>query len=71
MGGLQIRPGFRDKKSVQEGLQIRAAVGISKWGEIDYKSTQERFQIGAGITNQGRDYRSVQNIGTSSQQFFQ
>ena len=56
--GLQIGAGFRDYKSGQEELQIRAALGISNWGKKitswgrDYKSEQEGFQIGAGITNQ-------------------
>ena len=67
MRGLQIGTGFREYKSGQEGLQIRAALRISNWGkeitnrgkEIsnrgrDYKWGQEGFQIGAGITNRCR-----------------
>ena len=63
--GLQIRAGFRDYKSWQEGLQIGAA--ISNRRKKDYKSGQgfqiraKRFQIGArgfqiraGITNRCR-----------------
>jgi len=41
-----------DYKSAQQGLQIVTAY---------YKSGQEGLQIGTGITNQGRDYKSVQN----------
>ena len=72
--GLQIGAGFRDYKSKEKGLQIKAALGISsrskkitnrgryfKLGQRDFKSGQ-RFQIGArGISNWGRDYKSVQN----------
>ena len=52
------------KNGAIRGLQIGAAF----W---DYKSRQERLQIGAAleisnrgkkITNRGRDYKSVQNI---------
>ena len=62
--GLQIGPDFRDHKSGKEGLKIGVALGISNRGENitnrgkevsnrgrDYKSGQEGFQIGAGITN--------------------
>ena len=72
MRGLQIRAGFRDYKSGQEGLQIGAALGISnrgkeitnrdrgfKSGKRDFKLGQ-RLQIEArGISNRGRDYKSV------------
>ena len=58
--GLQIRAGFMNCKSGQDGLKIRAALGISNqgkeisnWGR-DYKSGQEGFQIGAGIINRCR-----------------
>ena len=72
--GLQIEAGFRDYKSRQEGLQIGAALRISNRGKKftnlgrDFKSGQrnfesgQRLQIGArGISNRGRDYKSVQN----------
>ena len=58
MRGLQIGAGFRDYKPGQEELKIGAVLGISNWGKKitnwgrDYKSEQEGFQIGAGITNQ-------------------
>ena len=43
---LQIRTGFRDYKSGQEGLQIGAALGISNRGKK--------------ITNRGRNFKSGQ-----------
>ena len=65
--GLQIGAGFRDYKSKEKGLQIKAALGISnrskkitnrgryfKLGQRDFKSGQEVFQTGAGITNRCR-----------------
>ena len=65
--GLRIGAGFRDYKSRQEGLQIRAALEILnqgkyyKSGQRDFKSGQ-RLQIGArGISNRDSDYNSVQN----------
>ena len=67
--GLQIGASFRDYKSGQEGLQIGATLGISNWSKKitgrgrDFKSGQ-RLQIGArGISNWGRDHKSVQNKG--------
>ena len=42
--------------------------GVLNWGneilnwDRDYQSGQERLQTGAWISNQGRDYKSVQNI---------
>ena len=57
--GLQTGADFRDYKSGQEGLQIGAALGITKLAK--------GLQIGAGITNRGkgitnwgRDYKSGQ-----------
>ena len=53
-----------DYKSVQQGLQIKAALGISNRGRKitnrgrDYKSGQEGFQIGAEITNRGRTHQN-------------
>ena len=44
----------------QERLKMEAALVISNWAKeisnqgIDYKSGQERFPIGAGITNRCR-----------------
>ena len=65
--GLKIGAGFRDYKSGQKGLQIGTALGISNRGkkitnrgkEVSnrgrhYKSGEEGFQIGAGITNRCR-----------------
>ena len=40
---LQIGAGFRDYKLGQEGLQIRATLGIS--------NRAKRLQIGSGISN--------------------
>ena len=58
--GLQIGAGFRDFKSWQEGLQIGSFRNF-KSGQIDFNLGQ-RLQIGArGISNRGRDYKSVQN----------
>ena len=67
--GLQIGAGVRDYKLRQKELQIGTALGISNWvkkitnwdKEIlnrgrDYKSGQEGFQAGAGITNWCRAY---------------
>ena len=73
--GLHIGAGFRDYRSRQEGVQIGAALEISNRGKKitntswDFKSGQggfksgQRLQIEArGISNRGRDYKSVQNI---------
>ena len=46
---------FRDFKSRQRDY---------KSGQRDFKSGKEGFQIEAGNTNRGRDYKSVQNTGT-------
>ena len=77
MRELQIRVGFRDYKSGQEGLQIGVAKQISNrsekitnWGrdfksesgQGDFKSGQEILQTGAGISNWVRDYKLVQNM---------
>ena len=49
---------------MQQGLQIKAALGISNRGRKitnrgrDYKSGQEGFQIGAEITNRGRTHQN-------------
>ena len=54
MRGWQTRAGSRDDKSEQEGLQIRAALGISNWG----KEITNRAGIssqGKEISNRGRD----------------
>ena len=62
--GLQIGAGFSDCKSGQEGIQNVAALGISNRGKKklkrgrDYKPGQG-FQIGAGITSQGRTTRDI------------
>ena len=53
--GLQIGAGFRDCKSGKEGLQMRAALGISNRGK-------EITSRGKEISNRGRDYKPVQNI---------
>ena len=56
--------GFSDCKSGQEGIQNVAALGISNRGKKklkrgrDYKPGQG-FQIGAGITSQGRTTRDI------------
>ena len=74
VSGLQIGAHFRDYKSEKEGLQIGVALVISnrdkkitnqgrdfKSGQRDFKSWQ-RLQIGArGISNRGRNYKSVRN----------
>ena len=66
--------GFRDCKSGEEELQIEAALGISNrgkkiifWGR-DFQLAQRDFKTGKrlqfeprGISNRGRDYKSVQN----------
>ena len=63
---LYFGAGFRDEKSGQEELQIRAGLGISNRGkeisnqDRDYKTEEEGFQIGAKITNWGRDCKWVQ-----------
>ena len=72
--GLQIETSFRDYKSRLEGLKLGADLGISNRGKNitiqnrDFKSGQrhfksgQRLQVGArGISNWGRDYKSVQN----------
>ena len=72
--GLQIEADFRDYKSCQEGLESVAAYGISnrgkkiskqcrdfRQGQRDFKSWQGKLQTRAGISNWGRDYKSVQN----------
>ena len=43
MRGFQIWAGFRNYKSKQEGLQIRATLGILNWGK---QITNQGFQIG-------------------------
>ena len=59
--GLQIEAGFKDYKLGQEVLQIVAALRISNLGKKitnrgrDFKLGQQGFQIGAGITNRGRN----------------
>ena len=71
--GLQIRAGFMDYKSGQEGLQIEAPLGTSnrdkkitnrgrdfKSGQRDFKSGQRLQLETKGISNRGRDYKSVQ-----------
>ena len=74
VSGLQITADLRDYKPEQEGLQIGVALVISnrdkkitnqgrdfKSGQRDFKSWQ-RLQIGArGISNRGRNYKSVRN----------
>ena len=44
--------GFNDYKSEQQRLQIGAAEGISNHG-------QKQIQIEAGISDRGKDYKSV------------
>ena len=67
MKELQIAACFIDYKSERERLQIGAALGISNRCKensdrgTDYKLGQEGFQIGAGVTNRGRDYKLVQS----------
>ena len=63
---LLFGAGFRDDKSGQEELQIRAGLGISNRGkEISnqdrhYKTEKEGLEIRAKITNWDRDYKWVQ-----------
>ena len=40
-------------------------------GQRDFKSGQDEFQIGPGIANRGKDYKSVQNIGEPNQEKIQ
>ena len=47
---------LRDFKSDQKDYKL---------GQKVFKSGQERLQTGAGISNRGRYYKSVQNNGTS------
>ena len=51
-----------------KGLQIgarRITNDVSsrdlKWGQKDYKSGQERLQTEVGISNRGRDFKSMQS----------
>ena len=57
--GLHIGAQRDYKKGELKGFQIGAE--ISKSGQRDYKLGKERLQTGAGISNRGRDYKSVQN----------
>ena len=66
--GLQIGADFRDYKSGQEGLQLGAALGITKLAKglqigQGLQIGANGLQIGAGITNRGkRDYKSWQGL---------
>ena len=50
--GITNRDSFRDSKSGEN---------ITNWGR-GYKSGQERFQIGSGISDRDRDYKSGQGL---------
>ena len=64
--GLQIgarrivnRGSLRDLKLEQKDYKSGQIDFKSR--QVDFKSGQERFQTGVGISNRGRDYKSVHN----------